>query len=102
MVLDVALVQPERKFVNVAVKMLRAGVMIDANQAALQDSKDAFNPVGRYILAYVFASAVVHGIVDKIDITNTRVRPAFVGVQDRSGLDVLNEWRLGLSLYPSA
>ena len=32
-VLDVALIQPERKFVNVAVKMFRAGVMIDADQA---------------------------------------------------------------------
>jgi hypothetical protein len=64
MALDVALVQSEREFVNVAVQMLRAGVMIDANQAALQDSKDALDAVGCHILANVFASAVV-GLVDE-------------------------------------
>jgi hypothetical protein len=45
MVLNVALVQPERKLVNVAVKMLRAGVMIDADQPALQDHGDRCPPV---------------------------------------------------------
>jgi hypothetical protein len=43
MVPNVAFIQAERKFVNVAVQVLRAGVMTDADQAALQDSKDAFD-----------------------------------------------------------
>ena len=64
-ILDVSFVQPERKFVNVAVKMLRASVMVHTDQAALQDSKNAFNPVRRYTLAHVFARSVVHGIMDK-------------------------------------
>ena len=40
-------VEPKRKFINVAVQVLRAGVMIDANQTALQDGKHAFDAVGR-------------------------------------------------------
>jgi hypothetical protein len=35
----------KREFINVAVKMLRAGVMIDANQAALQDDKTLSMPL---------------------------------------------------------
>src|SRR5947209_3689278 len=33
----VAVVEPERELVNVAAKMLRAGVVVDADQAALED-----------------------------------------------------------------
>lgn len=88
MVLDVAFVQSKRKLVNIAVKMLRAGVMIDANQPALQDGKDAFDAIGRRLAANVFARAVIDGIVDKTNIADTRVRAAFVGMQGRSGLDM--------------
>jgi hypothetical protein len=87
-VLDVALIQPERKFVNVAVQMLRAGVMIDANQAALQDGKDALDPVRCHVFANIFAIAVIDGIVDKAGVSDARVRAAFVGMQRRSGLDM--------------
>jgi hypothetical protein len=55
-VLDVPFVEPERKFVNVAVKMLGAGVMIDANQPTLQDGKNAFDAVGCRLTPNVFAS----------------------------------------------
>jgi hypothetical protein len=77
MVLDIALVQPERKFIDVAVQMLRTGVMIDADQPALQDGKDAFDAVRRHVFANIFASAVIDGIVDKADIADARVRAAF-------------------------
>lgn len=36
MVLDVAFVQAERKFIDVAIKMLCAGMMIDADDSTLQ------------------------------------------------------------------
>src|SRR5580658_3536666 len=44
-VFDVALVQPERKFVRIAVQVLRADMMIDANQAALENCENAFHPI---------------------------------------------------------
>jgi hypothetical protein len=47
--------------------MLRAGVMIDADQAALQDGEDAFGAVRGHVFANVFASSVVHRVVDKAD-----------------------------------
>jgi hypothetical protein len=88
MVFDVAFVQPERKFVNVAVQMLRAGVLIDANQAALQDGKDAFNPVRCHVIADIFACAVIDRIVDKANIADARVRAPFVGMQGRTHFDM--------------
>ena len=45
---NVAVVQPPCEFVHVSVKVLRAGVMVDTVQAALQDGPDALNAVGRY------------------------------------------------------
>lgn len=47
-ILDVAFVQPERKLVNVSVQMLRAGMMIDADQSALQYGENTFDTVCRY------------------------------------------------------
>ena len=41
-ILDVAFVQTERKFVNIAVQMLRADVVIDTDQAALQYTQKRF------------------------------------------------------------
>ena len=71
MVLDVSFIEPEGKLVNVAGKVLWAGVMIDANQAALENGEDALNPVRGYAVADILASAVVDGIV---------VKPADAGV----------------------
>jgi hypothetical protein len=87
-VLDVALVQPERKFINVAVKMLRAGVMIDANKTTLQDGKNAFDAVGCRLAANVFASAVIDCVVDKASTADTGIRAPLVGMQGRASLDM--------------
>ncbi len=38
-IFDVAFIEPEGKFIDVTGKMLRAGVVIDAVQAALEDGK---------------------------------------------------------------
>ncbi len=61
MVLNVSFVQPESKFVNVAVQVLRAGVVINADQSALENGENAFDPVCSYIVANVFAVTVVDG-----------------------------------------
>jgi hypothetical protein len=78
MVLDVAFVQAERKFVNVTVQTLRAGVMIDADQPALQYGKDAFDAVRRHVFANIFASAVIHRVVVVSREVNARVCAAFM------------------------
>jgi hypothetical protein len=47
-VFDIALVQAERKFIDIAIKMLRAGMMIDADDAALENRENTFHPVCRH------------------------------------------------------
>jgi hypothetical protein len=56
-------------------------VMIDADQPALQDRKDAFDAIGRHVREDVFASAVVDGIVVEPGMMDTGVCAAFIGEQ---------------------
>jgi hypothetical protein len=65
MVPDITFVQTERKLINVAAKMLTAGVVVDANQTALEDGKNAFNPVRGDGTAHIFTSAVIDSFVPK-------------------------------------
>src|SRR5579872_5624069 len=59
----VAIVEPESKFINVAVKVLFAHMMIDAIDAALQHRENAFDAIGGYIVTRVFARAMVDGLM---------------------------------------
>jgi hypothetical protein len=86
MVLNVALIEAESKFVNVAVKVLRAGVMIDANKAPLKDCENAFDAVRRRIATHIFASAVIDGFVR--DARNVAIDGRFVGVDRRTRLNM--------------
>src|ERR1035441_8570872 len=43
--LHVAIVQPKRELIDVALQVLRAGVVIDAMKPALQDGPEALNAV---------------------------------------------------------
>lgn len=61
--LDVAFVQPPRKLLDVAVKMFRAGVVVDAVQPALQDGPHALNRVGGHQTPSVLPGAVVHRLM---------------------------------------
>src|SRR5260370_6063694 len=88
MPLDVAFVQPERKFINVPAKMLRTRVMVDADQPALQDRENALDAVGRYVVADEFGSAVVDGFMIEEQTSEATVSRELVGVQRRAGLDV--------------
>jgi len=62
-VFHVAVVQPEGEFIDVTAQMLLAGVMVDADQAALENREHALDVVGRNAVADVFAGAVVDGLV---------------------------------------
>jgi hypothetical protein len=57
--LHVAVIETEGELVNVSTEMLRAGVMVDANQAALENGEDALNSVRGYIVADKLVGAVV-------------------------------------------
>jgi len=88
-VFDVALVQAESKFIDVAIKMLCAGMMIDANDAALENRENAFHPVRGHAIADVFARAVIDGSVFETRTFNADICASFVGVNDRTDLNVL-------------
>jgi len=90
-VLDVAFVQAERKFINVTVQMLFAGVVIDAINSALHDRKHAFNPVGGHAIADVFALAVIDRIVIEGQAGNADIRAGFVCVDGRANFDILKD-----------
>src|SRR6266511_2479815 len=53
--LHVAVVEPERELVNVPGKMLRAGVMINANDPAFQHGPHRFDAVGADTVPHVLA-----------------------------------------------
>jgi len=96
--LYVPFVQAEGKFVNIAVKMFRAGVVIDTDQAALKNREDAFNSVGGHVVSNILASAMIDGIMAEAIIANTRICASFVGMQYRSDFDVLMNSGLNCSL----
>jgi hypothetical protein len=56
--LHIAIVQAERELIHIAVKMLWAGVVIDAVQAALHNGPNAFDAVRGNIVADILAVAV--------------------------------------------
>jgi len=90
MVLDVAFVQAERKFIDVATKMLFARVVVYAVNAALHDGKHAFNAVRGHAVPDVFASAMVDGIMIEESV-DACIRPRFVSVNGRADSDILQD-----------
>src|SRR5260370_15992915 len=89
MPLDMALVEPERELVNVAAKMLRTGVVIDANQAALQNRENALDAVGRYVVADELGSTVVDGFVIEEQAGEAAIAVELLSIQPQARLDVL-------------
>src|SRR5579862_141025 len=99
MPLHVALIQPERELVNVAMQVLVAGVVIDAMQATLQDSPNALNTVGRHaIVPDVLASAMNDGFVLVVAV-QSGIAAVLIGMDRRARLDALANFhaqRLGI------
>jgi hypothetical protein len=65
MPLYVALIEPESELVNVPAKVFRADMVKGSIDAALQNSPDTFNAIGRNVVADIFASTVIDGFVFK-------------------------------------
>src|ERR1700679_611042 len=81
--LNVALVQSESEFVNVAVKVLRARVVVDAIQSALQDSPNALDAVRVRRAPRILTRAVVDGIVAEEQAVQVAVCAMLIGVEVR-------------------
>src|SRR4051812_4989193 len=56
---DVAVVEPERELIDVAMRVLRTDMVERAIDAALENGKDALNPVRRHVAANELGSAVI-------------------------------------------
>lgn len=90
--LYVALVEPKRELVNVAVQVLITGVVIDAVQSALQNGPNALNPVRRHaIIPHILARGVNDGLV-LVVAGETNIAVMLVGVDHCARLDALPDF----------
>src|SRR3990167_8571315 len=87
--LHVALVQAESELAHVPAKVLFAGVVIDAMQAALEDRPQAFDAVGVYVVPDVLARAVVDRGALEEQPAKALIGRAFVAVDRAARLNVL-------------
>lgn len=63
---DVAIVEPERKFVHIPIQVFRAGMVVDAMQPAFHHSPNALYAVRGNAAAHIFTGAMVDaGAVEK-------------------------------------
>lgn len=90
MVPHVAFVQPEGKFIDVAGKMLLAGVVINSDQAALKNGEHGLNRVSRHAVLNVFALAVIDRRVIEKQSAHSGVGQMLIGMQCRSDFDILH------------
>jgi hypothetical protein len=88
-VLDVPFVQSEGEFVDIAIQVLRTRMMIDADDAALENREDAFHPVRGHVIANILSRAVIDGIVLKPRAFDANVSTGFIRMNDGAGLYVL-------------
>jgi len=91
MVLHVALIQPERKFINVATKMLFARVMVNAVNAAFHDRENTLNAIRGHVVADVFTSAVIDGCVLERFVSDLTVDKRLVCVEHGADFDILDD-----------
>src|SRR3990172_2726351 len=82
--LHVAVIQPERKLVDVSAQVLAAGVVVNAEYPALHDREHALDAVGRDVAAHVFPTAVVDRFVAEEQAIKPTVSRRLVGVQRRA------------------
>jgi len=87
--LYIPFVQAEGKFVNIAAKMFLAGVMIDTDQAALENRENAFNSIGGHVVSHILSSAMIDNIMAKARAANAHICTSFVGMQARSDFNML-------------
>jgi hypothetical protein len=72
------MVVAEVKFLQLAVKVLLAAMLIDALHAAFENAEVAFNGVGVNVAANVFLGAVADGFVSRVFLARLGIEAAFV------------------------
>jgi hypothetical protein len=85
-VLHIRFVEAERNFVNEALKVLRAGVVANAIQTALENGQNALNPFCSEVNADILARAMIDGVV--IETGEPLIDVRIVGVDSGACLDV--------------
>ena len=76
--LHITLVQAKGEFVHIAVKMLRAGVVVDAIHPTLHDRPNTFNGVGVHITPAVLPGAMVYRLMPEKEAANSSVAGRFI------------------------
>jgi hypothetical protein len=89
MILDVTFIESEGKLINVASKMLFTGMMIDANDAALENGENALNSMRGDIAANEFLSRMIDSFV--VEIIHTNISACFIRMNDRTGFNILHD-----------
>ena len=82
--LHVSFIEAEGEFVNIAAKMLFAGVVINADQTAFENCENAFNAVRGHGVADKLSFAVIDGIMIEKHAADASICPGFVGMQGRA------------------
>ena len=82
-----AVVVPEIKLGEIAMKMLFADVLINAIDTTLQDREEVFCGVGGCVAAHVLISRVIDSAVAGEPLANLPIHSAFVGPQVRGFVD---------------
>src|SRR5574337_920292 len=88
MAFHVAHIQAKRELVNVAMQMLLGNLMIDAIDAALQNSPDAFDAVRADAVLTVLSRCVIDAIVAKEQAIKPDVARGFVAEDRRANFHV--------------
>ena len=91
---DVAVIESKSKLVDVAPKVLGAGMVIYPMQTTFEHGPNALNAVSRHPVAAVLSRAVVDGCVLKKQPADTAIRCGLISVQRRSGLNVRMDRRV--------
>jgi hypothetical protein len=94
----VPFVQSEGKFIDVAAKMLRAGVVVDADQAALENRENAFDPVSGDIAADELARFMIDRFMLESQGAEAVIRASFIRVNCGTDFDLPNDCSLNRSL----
>lgn len=76
----VPIIQPESKFIDIAMKMLRTRMMINPMQATLEDSPHAVDAVRGHAILHIFPGTMVYRLVPVEQTVQARVNRGIIGM----------------------
>src|ERR1700730_8941369 len=101
-VLNIAFVQAEGKFINIAAKMLLARMMIDADKPALENRENAFDTVCSNIVAGELSSFVIDRCMVESQHIEALICASFIRVNCGTGFDLPNDCSLHRTLVTAS